>query len=395
MNRKRIIILVVVAVLAGAAAVFMFGKKASKAPQAEQTKPSLTVTTEVPDTRNWPQNLSATGNVQAWQEAAIGAEVAGLRLAELYANVGDTVKKGQVLARFNNEMTALDLEQQHAAVDEARARFVQAEAKAESSQKLKDAGMISTLDNIQNQSNAQIARAQMQAAESRVKAQHLRLAYTSVRAPDDGIISSRTATVGSVMQTGSEMFRYVRRNQLEWRAEVPEGPLQKIKVGLKVNLRSTLGDAISGKVSRISPVVDPQSRNGTVYVDLAGTKSLKAGMFAQGDFELGRTSALTVAQSALVVRDGFSYVFRVDADNRALQVKVQAGRRLEGRIEILDGLTAGAKIVTAGAGFLSDGDLVRVTNSTGNKAASNADKKNKPRNQNNPADQNQPGNQDQ
>ena len=375
MNRKRIIILVLLAVAIGAAVFLLSGNKSHKAAVAEQAKPSLTVTTESPDIRNWPQNLSATGNVQAWQEAAIGAEVSGLRLAELYANVGDTVKKGQLLARFTDEMTALDLEQQRAAVDEARARFVQAEAKAESSQKLKDAGMTSTLDNIQNQSTANIARAQLHAAEARVKAQKFRLAYTQVRAPDDGIISSRSATVGSVMQTGNEMFRYIRRNQLEWRAEVPEGPLQKIKVGHKVVLHSTHGEPVIGKVSRISPVVDVQSRNGSVYVELTSTRSLKAGMFAQGDFEMGRTSALTVAQSALVVRDGYSYVFKVDADNRATQMKVLAGRRLEGRIEILDGLTAGAQVVTAGAGFLSDGDLVRVSNAAGNKTAGNANKK--------------------
>lgn len=360
----RIIILLVLALAIGAGIFLFAGKKSNKAPLADQAKPSLTVTTELPDIRNWPQKLSATGNVQAWQEAAIGAEVAGLRLVELYANVGDTVKKGQVLAKFTDEMTSLDLEQQRAAVDEARARFVQAEAKAESSQKLKDAGMTSALDNIQNQSNAQIAQAQLKAAEARVKAQKLRLAYTLVSAPDDGIISSRTATVGSVMQTGNEMFRYIRRNQLEWRAEVPEGPLQKIKVGHKVSLRSTQGDYVTGKVSRISPVVDVQSRNGSVYVELTGTRSLKAGMFAQGDFEMGHTVALTVAQSALVVRDGFSYVFKVDADNRAIQIKVLAGRRMDGRIEILDGLAEGSKIVTAGAGFLSDGDLVRVSNTS-------------------------------
>ena len=247
-------------------------------------------------------------------------------------------------------------------MDEARARFVQAEAKAESSQKLKDAGMTSTLDNIQNQSAAQIARAQLKAAESRFKSQKLRLAYTHVRAPDDGIISSRSATVGAVIQGGSEMFRYLRRNRLEWRAEVPEGPLQRVKVGQKVVLRSTQGETVSGKVGRISPVVDVQSRNGSVYVELADTRGLRAGMFAQGDFELGRTSALTVAQSALVVRDGYSYVFKLDADNRVVQVKVNAGRRVEGRIEIVDGLTEDAQVVTVGAGFLSDGDLVRVSN---------------------------------
>lgn len=364
MNRKRIIFLILMAAAIGAGVLFFAGRQSNKVTLAEQARPSLTVTTESPDIRNWPQKLSATGNVQAWQEAAIGAEVSGLRLAELYANVGDVVKKGQLLARFSDEMASLDVEQQRAAVDEARARSVQAEAKAESSQKLKDAGMISTMDNIQNQSTANIARAQLQSAESRARSQKLRLAYAQVRAPDDGVISSRTATVGSVMQTGSEMFRYIRRNQLEWRAEVPEGPLQKIKIGQKVSLRSIQGETVSGKVSRISPLVDVQSRNGTVYVELTGTKSLKAGMFAQGDFEMGRGSALTVAQSALVVRDGFSYVFTLDADNRAMQMKVIAGRRLEGRIEILDGLAGDAQVVTAGAGFLSNGDLVRVSNSS-------------------------------
>lgn len=362
MDRKRIIVLAVVAVAIVGGVIFVTGKKAQKAPLVAQASPALTVTTALPDTRNWPQRVAATGNVQAWQEAIIGAEAAGLRLSELYVNIGDQVKKGQMLAKFTDEMTTLDLEQQHAAVDEARARFVQAEAKAESSQKLRDAGMVSNLDNIQNQSASQIAKAQLKAAEARVKAQQLRLAYTQVRAPDDGIISSRTATVGSVMQTGNEMFRYLRRNQLEWRAEIPEGPLLKIREGQKVSLHTNYGETIAGKVSRISPVVDAQSRNGSVFITLNGTKNLKAGMFAQGDLELGQSSALTVAQSAVVVRDGYNYVFSVGADNRASQVKVTIGRRMEGRIEVVDGLAANAQVVTSGAGFLTDGDLVRLSN---------------------------------
>ena len=119
MNRKRIIILVLMAAAIGVGVMLLSGKRTSKPQLAEQAQPSLTVTTEAPDTRNWSQKISATGNVQAWQEASIGAEVSGLRLAELYANVGDTVKKGQLLARFTDEMVALDLEQQRAAVDEA------------------------------------------------------------------------------------------------------------------------------------------------------------------------------------------------------------------------------------------------------------------------------------
>ena len=362
MNRKRIIISLLVIAAVVAVIALVSPKKPAKAALVVTNKPSLTVTTERPIVHDWPQKLSATGNVLAWQEAAIGAEVSGLRLSELYANVGDSVKKGQLLARFTEEMVTLDMDQQQAAVDEARARYVQAEAKAESSQKLHDSGMNSKLENIQNQSSAQIARAQLKAAEARYQSQKLRLAYTHVRAPDDGIISARNATVGAVMQTGSELFRYIRRNQLEWKAEVPEGPLQRVRIGQKVVLRSTQGDTVTGKVSRISPVVDVQSRNGSVFVELNASKGLRSGMFAQGEFELGRTSALTVAQSALVVRDGYSYVFKVDADSRAVQLKVNTGRRLDGRIEIVDGLTEGAQVVTAGAGFLTDGDLVQVNN---------------------------------
>lgn len=364
LNRKRIVILLAIIFAVGLGIFLLAGKKSNKVAVMSPSRPTLTVSTETPDVRNWPQKISASGNVSAWQEAAIGAEVAGLRLVELYVNVGDEVKKGQLLARFSDEMVVLDMAQQHALEDEARARLVQAEAKAEGSQKLKDSGSISTFDNILNQSLANIARAQLQAAEARSKSQKLRLAYTRVRAPDDGIISSRTTTVGAVMQTGNEMFRYIRRNQLEWRAEVPDGPLQKIKIGHKVTLHSSHGAPIVGKVNRISPMVDVQSRNGSVYVELVSSKGLKAGMFAQGDFELGRSRALTVAQSALVVRDGFSYVFTLDAENRATQTKVSTGRRQDGRIEIVHGLAERVSIVIAGAGFLSDGDLVHVSNMT-------------------------------
>lgn len=358
MNRTRIIVLGLIAV----AVVLLVAKLAGpgKTQLAEQAKPALTVTTVTPSTRNWLQKITATGNVQAWQEAIVGAQVAGLRLAEVDANVGDAVKKGQLLARFEDEMVLNELDQHHAAVAEARARVADAEAKEASTKALREKGMVSEQAAIQQLTAAQIARAQLQSAEARLEAQKLRLGYTHVLAPDDGVISARTATVGAVMQPGSELFRLIRQGKLEWRAELPSSQMQKIKIGQKVTLNSAQGDAVPGTVRRISPVVDAQSRNGSVYVELAISPGIKAGMFAQGDFDLGRTVALTLPQSALVVRDGFNYVYQVAADNRVMQVKVVAGRRLEDRIEIVDGIKADADVVALGAGFLNDGDLVRV-----------------------------------
>jgi multidrug efflux pump subunit AcrA (membrane-fusion protein) len=97
-----------------------------------------------------------------------------------------------------------------------------------------------------------------------------------------------------------------------------------------------------------------------IYVDLpSDARGLRAGMFARGEFELGRASALTLPQSAVVLREGFAYVFRIEGDKVA-QTKVTVGRRQADRVEITAGLDAGAAVVAQGAGFLADGDSVRV-----------------------------------
>ena len=104
--------------------------------------------------------------------------------------------------------------------------------------------------------------------------------------------------------------------------------------------------------------------NGLVYVDLPAPGAAKAGMFARGEFEIGQTSALTLPQSAVLLRDGFAWVFVVGADSKVSQSKVKVGRRVGERIEVLDGVDAAARVVASGGGFLSDGDTVRVVTNT-------------------------------
>jgi HlyD family secretion protein len=113
-------------------------------------------------------------------------------------------------------------------------------------------------------------------------------------------------------------------------------------------------------VRMTAPTVDPRTRMGLVYVDLPADSGFKAGMFAKGAFALGESDALTAPQSAIVVRDGFSYVFRIASDGRVSQMKVGTGRRNHDRIEVL-GIAPDAVLVESGAGFLHDGDLVKAT----------------------------------
>jgi len=348
-----------VALVAIAAVSFAALRNPVAAAPAAATKPALTILTVHPEKRDWPQKIVATGNVQPWQEALIGAEISGLRLVEVSADVGDTVRRGQVLARFSDEVVANDVAQQRALLEDARAKSAEAEVNEAGAQKLKDSVAISAQEVTQYRTAAQSARAQVQIAEARLQSELLRLNYTRVTAPDDGVISMRTATLGAVMQNGGELFRMIRQGKLEWRAELPEGQLRFVKPGQKVSLNTASGAGVAGTVRRISPVVDVQTRNGLVYVDLAEAAGLKAGMFAQGEFMLGAAAALTLPQSALVVRDGYSYVYRVGEGKRVTQVKVIAGRRVGDRIEI-SGVAPNDLLVASGAGFLNDGDTVRV-----------------------------------
>ncbi len=179
-------------------------------------------------------------------------------------------------------------------------------------------------------------------------------------APDDGVISARSATVGAVLPAGAELFRLIRQGRLEWRAEVAAADLARIKPGMAVSVTPAGGAPLTGKVRMVAPTVDPQTRNGIVYVDLAPAREARAGMFARGEFDIGSGQGLTLPQSAVLLRDGFSYVLRVGPDSKVSEAKVAVGRRVGDRIEITGGLDADARVVASGGGFLSDGDTVRV-----------------------------------
>jgi RND family efflux transporter MFP subunit len=348
--------------VAGTAGILATGR-AAHAKKAAAPRPALTVTTARPESARMPLRLAANGNVAAWQEAVIGSESNGLRLQDVRVNVGDVVKKGDVLAVFDAATVKADLAQAQAAVQEADANATAASADAKRARTLKNSGALSEQQITQYMTTERTARARVAAARATVAQQSLRLKYAEVLAPDSGIISARNATVGAVGGVGMEMFRMIRQGRLEWRAEVTAAELPRVKPGAKAEIKTAAGGTVRGTVRMVAPTVDAQSRVALVYVDLPpmlkADAPLKAGMFASGSFELGHSSALTVPQQAVAVRDGFPYVFRLNADSRVSQVKVSTGRRLGDRVEVLDGLAPDAQVVISGAGFLNDGDLVR------------------------------------
>ena len=333
--------------------------QAAAAPAAEQS--SLTVAVARLQPATFPMRVSANGNIMAWQEASIGTEANSLRLTEVKVNVGDKVRRGQPLATFAADTVEAEMAQNRAAVAEANVALAEAAANAERAHVLKESGVLSA-QQIQQYVNAErTARARLDAARAIERTQQLRLVQTRVAAPDDGVISARAATVGAVVPAGQELFRLIRRGRLEWRAEVTATDLIKLKPGQKVRITPTGGDAIEGRLRMLAPVIDIQTRNGLAYVDLPASDSARAGMFARGEFEIGTSEVMTLPQSAVQLREGFSYVMRVGPDSRVVQTKVTSGRRSDSRVEIVAGLDAEDRVVVTGAAFLGDGDLVRVT----------------------------------
>ena len=333
---------------------------APAAAEATEPKPSLTVTVQKPTRTSLPISLQANGDISAWQEASVGAEVNGLRLASVNVNVGDVVRKGQVLAVFASETTRADSLQSKASVMQAEASYENAKADADRARSIQDTGALSRSQVAQYLTQEKVARAQWEAAKAGLEANEVRLGNTKVLAPDDGIISSRAATVGSVVAPGQELFRLVRQGRMEWRAEVTPSEVGRIRVGQKAQVTAATGLEISGQVRAIAPSANAQTRNILVFVDLPKHNDLKSGTFAKGRFDLGQSDALTVPSESVVVRDGNNYVFVIDDKNKASQRKVQTGRRVGERVEVLEGLKAEESVAVQGAGFLNEADLVKV-----------------------------------
>lgn len=311
--------------LAVALALAMSATQAQPKPDpaagAAATKPALTVQAVTPQPTTLAQSLPANGSITAWQEASVGSEVNGWRLAEVLVNVGDRVQRGQVLARFATEMVQAELAQAKAAVSEAEATLAEAAANAQRARELQPTGVLST-ERINAALTAErTAQARLEAQRAAARVVQIRLAHAQVLAPDGGIISARQATVGAVVPLGQELFRLVRGGRLEWRAEVPASDLGRIQPGQLVSVTPAGGSTITGRVRMVGPTVDPATRNALVYVDLPQPGAAKAGMFARGEFAIGSGQGLTLPQSALVLRDGFSHVLMIDRDQRVRQRK--------------------------------------------------------------------------
>ena len=311
-----------------------------------------------------PVTARANGNIAAWQEASVGTEANGLRLADVRVNVGDVVKRGQVLATFAPETMQADLLQTRAAVAEAEATLADAAANAERAQE-------PARDRRAERSDDQPVRHRRAHRAGPPR----RAARRAAGAPAQGRRRRAVRRARRRRHLGAQRHR--RRRAAGRPGAVPPDPPAAGSSGAPRWRRrswrrssraraSTVtpagGAPIAGTVRMVAPTVDPQTRNGIVYVDLPVARQRRAPACSRAASSTSAArAALTLPQSAVQLRDGFSYVLQGRRRQQGdAELKVDVGRRVGDRIEVTGGLGADARVVATGGGFLADGDTVRV-----------------------------------
>ena len=359
-SKRTIVIATAAAVVVGAAGVFLApARNTAAAPKPQAPQPSITVDVVVPAATTFARNLAATGTVRARDELVIGSDASGVRLLEVLVDVGSTVQRGQLLARGDDATLQAQLAQQDAQIRQAQAELTQARANVERSERIRDSGVYSIEALQTRQTNAEAAAAKLELARALRRELEVRIAQTRVVAPANGVISKKMATVGGVVQPGNELFRLIRDGQIEWLAELPSHSIARVQPGTKARVTLDDGNSVDATVRMVAPTIDAATRNGLVYATLPAGTGLKPGALAKGELLLADAQAFALPETSVLTRDGYPFVFIVGRDGLARLTRIETGSRQRGMVEVM-GLSGDARVVTTGAGFVKDGDLVRL-----------------------------------
>lgn len=332
--------------------------------KSTQVKPALTVNVTAPRQEIWGERIKASGRVLPWQDVVVAAETGGLRVVDVKAEVGDVVRKGQVLAALAPDVVRIEIAKAEARVAQAEAKLEEARLNANRGRTMRTTGALSSQQLDEYRILEQMAQSSLALETAALAQEKLRLAQTTIVAPDNGVVSSRSASLGQVVQAGTELYRLIRQSRLIWLAEVSADQLPAIRLGQRAEVTLPGGIRSGGAVRRISPELDESSLNGLVSITLDDNAAIRSGMYGTGDILIGEQPAVTLPESAIAWRDGKSYLFVLDRSKvpalRVIRHQAVLGRRYNGRVELLSTLPADAEVVESGAAFLSEGDVVRL-----------------------------------
>jgi HlyD family secretion protein len=331
--------------------------------------------------------LTVTGSFAAGELVLVAPEVEGLMVTEFMAEEGDTVVKGQVLARLSDSQndiqiaqTKANLARNDAAIEQAKNQIMQAKISADRAisdlnrtKKLRATGVSSVEQFDQRQATYDLAASQLDAAklglavskadraviESQMADLELRKSRAEIKAPVDGYISRRTVQVGSIASSSRDpMYNIVANGVLKLLAEVPESDLPRVLIGQKAKIAVNGSEkAIEGEVRLISPEVNETTRVGIVHIRIAGSARIPLGSFGRAQIALATAEGVVLPLTAVTFGDDGPTV-QIVKDGRVEERKVITGLVGTGDIEITDGVSAGETYVARAGSFVRDGDAV-------------------------------------
>lgn len=324
---------------------------------AEAATPAAPVVVTRAKQQSFAPNLTATGTVASRNDARLATEIAGT--LEWVADPGRSVRKGDVIARLNDERLKLALRDNQASVKRLEANLQLLAAQSERMHSLAPQNIVSR--NQLDEATSRRAMAEQELEQARVARDRalLDLQRATVRAPFGGYVAERLQQVGEYVSVGSALARLVDTSNVEVIAHAPIATASSIKIGQSVRV-SDDGHDINSKVASIIPIGDERSRLLELRITLA-SNAWPIGSAVRVQLAGAQPQrAVTVPRDAVILREGSAYVFRIGAKSTAERVPVRVGAGRESEVEILGEVCAGDRIVIRGGERLQPGQAVAI-----------------------------------
>ena len=350
-------ILIVAAVLAR-----VMRPKTVLVPLADQRNiPLISVVT--PGVRPVTSTVTFTGAVFARYDMPIGNDGDTGRIMAIYAEAGDHVERGQLLAKVSDSVIIPQVNRLEASLEQAKAQAALSEAEYRRAKGVEAAGALSAEDIEKRKAAAITDAANVKVAEAQLAEAQARLGRTRIVAPIAGTVLTRTAEVGQIaVQGGPALFRVASGGEVEMRGQLAEQDLAQVKVGDAASVHLTgLPQAFEGKVRLLGAVIDPVTRLGEIRISLKPDPALRPGAFARGAVSIGQAMRPVVPQTAVLTDVNGSYVYVVNGQSRAERRAVHVADTTDNGVVIASGLTGNERVVTTAGGFLRDGEEVKTT----------------------------------
>ena len=352
-----LIVAVSVAIVVALVAYAMTPKTAPPAKVGQQV-PSVTVA--VPGRQNVGRIISATGSLAARIDMPVGVAGEGGLVTAVLVQPGQWVRSGQVLATIDRSVQVQTAQSLAAQINVARSDARLAQAELDRASALVDRGFISKADLDRKAATRDAANARVRVAQAQLGEAQARTNRLNIRAPAAGLVLTRNVEPGQVVGAGSgTLFRLAKGGEFELRAAMSDSDMGAIRVGVPAQVTPVGGTRqFAGQVWQVSPVIDPQTRQGIVRVALRYDSELRPGGFASAVINSGTSAVPLLPQSAIQSDDKGNYVYILDRANKVVRQAVTVGQVSDAGVAIASGLTGDERVVVSAGAFLTPGQPV-------------------------------------